>query len=241
MKCTEARRLLHLSRPGELTEDESRELEQHCAGCTSCAAERESIRAAERFMGRLRAFTPAPGRPEALTSSIMARIRTEPPRADRLARQKDVGQASWWLDWILGWFYTPALRYSSALVIAVAVLAFVGEQLSIVNSVSNLESRLASGQRPGIHMAYALNLETIRRLAKPKDLDRLLQLHIPTNAGDRIFVSQETILALQQLIAARGSLQKDSENAIAVIDSLVRRLQKEGAVSLQLMSEGENR
>jgi hypothetical protein len=240
MKCTEARRLMHLNRPGELTEDESRELERHCAGCASCAAERENVRASERFLERLRAFTPAPGSPEALTSSIMVRIRTE-PRAERQARQKDVGQAGWLLDWILGWFYTPAFRYSSAIVIAVAVLAFVGEQLSIVNSVSNLESRLAGPQRSGIQMAYALNLDSIRRLRKPKDLDRLLQLQIPTNAGDRILVSQGTILALQQLIAARGTLQNESENAFAMIDSLVRHLQKEGAVSLKLMPEGENR
>ena len=241
MKCKEARRLLYLSRPGELTEDESRELEQHCARCASCAAERENVRASEEFWERLRAFTPTPGNPEALTLSIMGRIRTEPRLAEGRGRQNVGALASSLLDWILSWFYTPALRYSSALVIAVAVLAFVGEQISIVNSVSNLETRLASGQRSGIQMAYALNLESIRRLRKPKDLDRLLQLQIPTNAGDRILISHETILALQQLLAARGTLQNESEHALAVIDSLVRHLQKEGAVSLQLMPEGENR
>jgi hypothetical protein len=213
--------------------NESRELERHCTGCASCAAERETVLASGITLERLRAFVPSPKAPEALTSSIMVRIRTEPVRGKL--------HESSFLDWILGWFYTPAFRYSSALVIAVAVLAFVGEQLSIVNSVSNLESRLASGQRPGIQMAYALNLESIRRLSKPKDLDRLLQLQIPTNAGERILVSQETVLAMQQLIATRGSLQRDSETALAVIDSLVRHLQKEGAVSLQLMSEGEKR
>jgi anti-sigma factor RsiW len=137
MKCTEARKLLYLNRSGELTEHESRELERHCTGCASCAAERDKARASGTMLEGLRAFVPAPKNPEALTSSILARIRNEPVRGQ--------AQRSSFLDWILGWFYAPALRYSSALVIAVAVVAFVGEQLSIVHSVSNLESRHSDG------------------------------------------------------------------------------------------------
>jgi hypothetical protein len=146
-----------------------------------------------------------------------------------------------WSDWIAGWLEIPLLRYAAALFISVAFLSMVSQQLSIMNSVTNLEARLARGPRPQVRFAYTVNLESVKHLKEAKELDRLLPLGLPTNADKRILVSPETLIALQDFIMSRTAANRDSSRAIAMIDSLVRHLQKEGAVSLQLASEGESK
>ena len=234
MKCEEARRLMQLNRPGDLTPSEQDRLEQHCARCPACAAKRERLLRADLTFEQLRAFTPSPRHPELLTASIMREVRNN----TRAATRADTVQ---WIDAILRRFEVPAVRYASALFVTVALLGFVGQQFTIMDSVSGLETRLARGPQPRIRLAYAIDLASVRRLRESRDLQRLLPLQVPTNAGERILMPQQTLLALQELIASRSRVETGTPGAMAILDSLVRLLQKEGAVSLQLMPEGENR
>jgi hypothetical protein len=234
MKCEEARQLMQLNRPGELTPNEQDRLEQHCTHCPACAAKRERVLRADLTFERLRAFTPSPRHPELLTASIMREVRKD----DSASRRDETVP---WIDAILRWFEVPTVRYASALFVIVAFLGFVGQQFIIMDSVSDLEARLARGPQPQIRLAYAINLASVRKLRESRELEHLLPLQIPTNAGERILVTQQTLLALQDLISSRSRTETGTAGTIAILDSLVRHLQKEGAVSLQLMPEGENR
>ena len=234
MKCEEARQLMQLNRPGELTPNEQDRLEQHCTHCPACAAKRERVLRADLTFEQLRAFTPSPRHPELLTASIMREVR----KVESASRGDETVP---WIDAILRWFEVPTVRYASALFVIVAFLGFVGQQFIIMDSVSDLEARLARGPQPQIRLAYAINLASVRKLRESRELERLLLLQIPTNAGERILVTQQTLLALQDLISSRSTTETGTASTIAILDSLVRHLQKEGAVSLQLMPEGENR
>jgi hypothetical protein len=135
----------------------------------------------------------------------------------------------------------PFLRYASAFFITVTLLSFVTQLLTITHSITELQARLARGPRPQARFAYAVNIESVRQMKESKELDRLLPSRIAVEADKKIVVSSETLAALQEFITSRSATSEGSLRAKATIDSLVRRLEKEGAVSLRLLSEGETR
>lgn len=234
MKCRDAKRLMDLSRPGELTVIELDALDRHCASCPACAAERTRARQSESLLARLRAVKPEPRNGDILTASILARVREQ--------RQKTHNRSTAeWFDRIASWLEIPLLRYASALFITVTLLSFVTQLLAIMHSITDLEARLARGPRPQARFAYAINMESVMQMKEAKELDRLLPSRIVVDADKKVIVSSETLAALQEFITSRSAATEESLRAKATIDSLVHRLEKEGAVSLQLISEGETR
>jgi predicted anti-sigma-YlaC factor YlaD len=90
MNCRQARRLLHLDRPGERTEREERNLQEHLATCASCAAEADGAHRLREHEGHLRSATvPVPDlsdvRARVLTAIAAPAQRTSGHRAPRLA------------------------------------------------------------------------------------------------------------------------------------------------------------
>ncbi len=168
MKCAAARKIMALTREGELSPDEERRLASHLQVCPACSAERASFLDQTRSLEKLRSITPALRSPEANVRAILDRVRAggNPLRrgalsmlADRLFRALDV----------------PGLRYALAALVGVTVTGFVFQQVTIFESVSDLEARLAQPGAPRIRMAYALPPGAAERIAQSREIRTILE------------------------------------------------------------------
>jgi hypothetical protein len=74
MKCNKALQLLDLSREGELSSKQERDLEQHLRSCAACSLARRASDAVQARISPLRNATPVPYDPTLLTHAIMQAI-----------------------------------------------------------------------------------------------------------------------------------------------------------------------
>jgi len=74
MRCSRARRLLHLNRKGELSDVLQARVLQHASTCPACAAELEMIRRTEMAYTALTQIDPVLRDPEELTGTVMRRV-----------------------------------------------------------------------------------------------------------------------------------------------------------------------
>jgi hypothetical protein len=233
MTCDQARRLLYLSRPGEIEEEEREALSRHLATCTACSDEREKVRLSELRLEQLRLSPPLVRSPERLTRAILARVAasSNAPRATR---------AGLLLDRLAGLLDIPLLRYGAAAFITLTLTLFVAQEMTILKNVSALQNRLSGIQRPSMHLAYAVDLESIRTFRESRTVEELLNIQIPTSAGERIFMPQQTALALHRLLLGRELHEPVPSRTLPLLDSLLAGLRKEGALKLLFTTKGDS-
>ena len=116
MNCAEARRYLALTREGELSGDDERNLDAHLRSCPTCLAERDAFVHQNHLVEKLRSISPALPDPEANVQAVLARVRSE-----TLPRPR--GLAGALLDRIIGFLEVPVLRYALAVLIGAGRLA----------------------------------------------------------------------------------------------------------------------
>jgi hypothetical protein len=74
MRCTEARKVIYLWRPGEVPEESRAELRRHLAACEACAAEFRSAEESFREVDSLRRAEPLLDDQGSLTAGIMREV-----------------------------------------------------------------------------------------------------------------------------------------------------------------------
>lgn len=168
MNCAEAKRIIPLTRQGELSEAEQRALEAHLRSCPSCAAERRAFLSQDRRIEQLRTIAPDLPDPEASVRAVLARV-----RAERLPDRQ--GPVSTLVDRLIRALEVPGLRYALAVFVTITVTGFIVQQLTILHNVSSLEARLARPDAPGVRMAYAVNPETVERLTHAEEIRTILK------------------------------------------------------------------
>lgn len=150
MNCRTSRRLMHLDRPGELTERETTDLSEHLKHCPDCSAEALRFRQFAEFELRLRsASVPLPDLTDVRARVLIATTPLEPRRPT--ARR------------------APRLAY--ALALAGAVAWFGGEQWRIQASHAALVERSAEPPSPsdGPQIVYSVDAREARKLAARGD------------------------------------------------------------------------
>jgi hypothetical protein len=74
-----------------------------------------------------------------------------------------------------GFLEIPGLRYALAALVTVIVTGFIVQQISVLRSVSALESRLSRPEAPRIRLAYTLSPEGIEQLRRSEEVRAILQ------------------------------------------------------------------
>jgi hypothetical protein len=205
VSCNRYREMLHLYRPGELSPEELRELDDHLRTCTGCAALKERIARAETTLRTLREFVPAA--PD--TERAVAAVTHAAGGATRVRRSLLTGGR---LDRWLGRFELPAFQLAGALAAVVITAGFLIQQITLLNDVSDLEARLAGTANGHDRLEVAFAVPRLPRELSP-ELDRILHAAggaIGMDARGRITISRNRAadlarIPLQQLLAAAAS------------------------------------
>jgi hypothetical protein len=187
MSCEQYRRLLHLNRAGEISGGEADDLRRHLRLCEKCSLELQRIERADGLIDHLRAFAPTPKNPEEMTADILRRVRAESTSPS--SRNT--------LDRILDFFLIPSVRYGTVTVVLIISTTFMAQLIATMNSISDLEHRMASPVRRGATEAtYTVQSKTLEEVAK-SDRGKSLRENVSlTVTNDRIDVSAKEVDAL---------------------------------------------
>jgi hypothetical protein len=204
MSCHRYQEMLHLYRPGELTPEDARELEEHLKTCADCSALKGRIWSAEGTIRNLRDYVPAHPDPERALAAIAKAIQGLPAPGHR---PHHVG----WLDRLLVSFEVPSIRFASAFAILFLAGAFLFQQVRILNDVSDLEARLAVKRQPSqaLETAYVIPPFPVKMAPHVDEMLRLAGGRVTVNTRGQMTISQgdvEDIQAtvLRQLLSALG-------------------------------------
>jgi hypothetical protein len=202
MSCERYERLLHLNRSGEISPEEADDLRQHLRLCERCTLEMQRIEKADGIVDRLSAVILTPNNPEQLTADILRRVRTT---AVTLRPQNPI-------DRILDFFLLPVVRYSATALVLLATGTFMTQLFTTMNSISNLERRMASPVGTNAReVTYSMRSKTLQDVASSQQGQALKDNLALTVSNDRIDVSAKKVdsfLSGQQLndiSAALGS------------------------------------
>ena len=184
MSCERYQRMLHLNRPGEISDSEAEELRQHLRLCERCTLELQRIERADGFIDRFGAYAPVPGDPEKLTSSILRRVRAGSPAAPVLTPY----------DRFLDFFLIPSVRYSTVTIILVVTVAFMTQVLTMLDEISGLEERMTSPMRnEAVEATYTLQSETLLGVARSEGAQTLTGGSLLTVTNNRIDVRAKSV------------------------------------------------
>ena len=155
MNCKRYQPLLHLNRPGEISEADAAELRQHLTHCESCSLEWQRINNADKLLDPLRTYSPASPDAERLTIDILRRVRT----TTAVERSRSM------VDRVLDLFLIPGIRYSAAAIILFVITAFAVQSWVLLDGISTLEEQLVSTPSQRTGAVYAARSETLREVA----------------------------------------------------------------------------
>jgi hypothetical protein len=195
MSCRHFQRLLHLNRTGEISAREADELRDHLRLCEKCSLEYRRIQRADEFLDRLRAYSPVPKSPEALTAGILHRVRAE----TSLPRQTDL------MSRTLDFFLIPAVRYAAVACIFAVVSTLMIQLIGTLNDVTALERQMATviNHTPAApEPMYMVQSQTLQNIAASTDVKALAGTTSLTMSEGHIEVSgkdAEAILSLYNL------------------------------------------
>ncbi len=146
MSCQYYQKLLHLHRPGELSDRQEKRLRHHLAKCPTCAAERAGILEADRLVSVVRQGRPESIHQQELAADIMRTIRRMsgyPPGRGRL-------MVTW--ERVTGLCSLPKVRLALAGMTLFLVGAFFLQEFVILYRVTRLEQRMAAwSAHRGLH------------------------------------------------------------------------------------------
>jgi len=130
MKCSRAKDLLELSRPGERSEQEDRELAGHLAVCGRCAREHAGAADLSRRIAELRSIEPQLADPHGMVRSVMETLDRRSVRPRRRA------------PWILVFAAGTRFQAASLACVAMIVAAFLVQTTGDARKLAGLEQRL---------------------------------------------------------------------------------------------------
>jgi hypothetical protein len=240
MSCKRYREMLHLYRPGELGPEDAQKLEEHLKTCADCSTLKRRIERAEGTFRNLRAFTPAHPDPERAVAAISQAIGGLPAGG---RRPRPVG----WLDRLLASFEVPSIRFASAFAMLALAGGFLFQQVRILNDVSDLELRLASGRQPSqaLEAAYVLPPFPGKMASQGDRMLRLAGGRVAVNTRGEMTISQGDAAEIQetlirQVLSALGQ-QKGLGLDEKTIDQLTIYLNSNIATILRTASRGGTR
>ena len=187
MKCDEYQKLLHFNRPGELDESQSKMLEEHVKVCERCLEKQYEIKKADAAITRLREMKPVLSEPAKLTNEIMSKIET--------SAQKEEKGFNKLIDAILDLLTLYQVRVTLSLITIFLVGTFLIQQVFVLNQVTKLENRIASGQAVS-NKYYALKsseLASIFDPSEPRSLVNVLFKKDVKSSNDLIYLKKSTV------------------------------------------------
>jgi hypothetical protein len=158
MMCKQYQQLLHLNRPGEISEHEAEDLRQHLLLCEECSLEYQRIRRADEFIDRLTSLSPTPSDAGELTAAILHRVRSEAAPRRPLTP----------IDRIAEIFLQPLVRYAAVAVVLMITTTLAVQLLTTLNDIYALEQRMAKPRSnpAGSTPTYSVESKTLQEIAK---------------------------------------------------------------------------
>ena len=214
MRCKKYRKLLHLNRPGELTERQQMRLARHLAHCQDCAAELRRIQNADATLRQLREFKPELKEPEKLTNEIVQEARGIKSTMRRNPFENFV-------DGLLDIIEAPKVRFAMAGFVILLVASFFIQEFTVLYRISNLEKRVAmqhknQDSRYDKVLAGANALYTYSTSTRQEIYSDLVPLHQKIDE-DLIIVDKKR---LASLVETNLKLRKTNKLLLKVIEEI---------------------
>ena len=135
MTCRKARILIHLNRPGELSEKNFLALQNHLSTCVSCNEEMEYVRQTPLESPHLKLDTPDSIQVHRNVDRVLAAIRTLPAsKTDAVTHPYRLGSM----------MLSRRVRYGTAVLAATCILAFLVQGVSVIYDASQVEEQLST-------------------------------------------------------------------------------------------------
>jgi hypothetical protein len=152
MRCTEARKVIYLWRPGEVPEESKAEFRRHLAACEACAAEFRAAEESFHEVESLRRAEPLLDDPGGLTAGIMRKI-------EEIGRREGLGLQHLLLSRFLSSRMRLSLRFALALLAGVLLV----ETSLDAQRLAELERRLQTQNPDGGAVTVPLQSGLITR------------------------------------------------------------------------------
>lgn len=230
-QCSQYRRLLPLSREGELTQAQRDDVQRHLATCPACAAEMGAFTRMQADLSVVRGRGAVHPAPELLEQRIMARVRNEPQAgAERKARMADR---------VLDLIGAPAVRFAAAATLLIVVGSTVAHFLSIAADVERLSAwqvHQAGHRVPGPAVAYEVQIPALTASGAGELLPAL-----PAAPGETIVMTGEQVRSALATYAASSPASGSMGSARGPAGpppALTEHLQSRVRVVLSFTSKG---
>ena len=158
MSCEYYKKLLHLNRPGELTDWQQQKLQKHLRKCPECSALMQKILKFDEVVTMYKEKKPVLSDPKVLTHNIIQEIKK--PNVSEVIEKRSI------FEYIQNIFSKSRFRYSAAAVASVLLLIFLTQQMYIVNKIGSLEAKISSisSDRETLENTIEISSDTIREL-----------------------------------------------------------------------------
>jgi hypothetical protein len=147
MKCNEIEYLIYLNKPGEITENEQKLLNEHLSACPDCRKLRDEIHNQFVILNNFIDVLPKTQDSSYYKEQIFARINNQDKEESKDIVIKFKSRN-------LYYFTLPVYRYLSAAIIAALVITFLFQNYSAYLNISQLETRFGN---PSSYIAAAEN------------------------------------------------------------------------------------
>lgn len=187
MQCKDYQRLLHFNRPGELNESQTKILEEHLKVCETCLEKQREINEADEAITRLKKMQPVLSEPAKLTDAIMSEIDA--------SIQKEKSGLGKILDALLDSLTLYQVRVALSLITIFLVGTLLTQQIYILDQVSKLEKKMASGQ-PISDKYYAIKSSELASIWNPNELRSLVGAFFERDlksSNDLFFLKKKTV------------------------------------------------
>jgi hypothetical protein len=153
MSCTKYRRMLHLHRPGELSEREQANLARHLATCAACTAEQQEVLAADRLFQQVRSMEPTAEGPDTITPRVLAAL-------ERRASPAQVKTKTSIATRLADMVFAPVTRYATVALATACIILFLAQSVATLRTVSTLDRSIAV-RREGPKLAYVVSSDIL--------------------------------------------------------------------------------
>lgn len=196
MNCKQFDRLLHLNRPGELSELEAELLINHLKTCERCALEKQRIEQADELIQRARGTVPFHSNPEQLIAATMRGVRAA------------TSEPTWSpvIESVLDFFWNPGVRLCAIALVFAAFGTFSYQFLNMFNSIYDLEQAVRRGsQRPPMSTtAYSVESKAVKELTGSQEFRALLSDGRYRMSNGQVIVRQSDIASIVSAIELRS-------------------------------------
>jgi len=185
MNCDNYKRMLYLSRDGELSNREVEELTRHLQSCESCRLERERIGGFETTIRQLRLFTPVAENPELITDAILSSVRSEKSKTINLHL----------LERLLDMFSAPQVRIAASAFILLTTGTFLFQYITFFANIHALELAANSPVREAgeENVTYAVKSEQLQEIVQSREARQLLIPGAVKVRGGEVIVNRSDI------------------------------------------------